>query len=165
MLNYLQKRGDVWHSQQSSHTPQIHSSQSHLWTARFKGGFGLSLPGVTFLLCDSDFGHSQVQNPLRTDSIKWVLKLLLTCCESRKIKYRHLPVHKNPPSTELFALITVLSVLPALIVSLWHIGDQKRKFVREALQLVCGVLFFPWLKPNPFQRSVLSLLCQGSGRS
>lgn len=57
--------------------------------------------------------------------MKQVIKLLLTFFrESRKIKYTHLPVHKNHSSnasiTELFMLITILSVLHALIVSLWH---------------------------------------------
>jgi len=65
--------------------------------------------------------------------MKQVLEPLLTFFhESRKIEYTHLPVNKDPSSnallTELFMLITILSVLHGLIVSQWHTVEKMQFF-------------------------------------
>lgn len=74
-------------------------------------------PGITLPLNKNDFSLFQVQNQMGTDSIKIILKLLLTFFhKSRNIKYTHLEGHKNHSSNA--------SLLHALIVSLWHTGEN-----------------------------------------
>lgn len=82
-------------------------------------GFVLSFPGITFPLNKNDFSFSQVPNLMRTDSMKQVLKLLLTFFhKSKKIKYTYLEGHKNHTSNA--------RILHALIVSLWNTGENMQ---------------------------------------
>lgn len=122
VLTYLQKCEDaVWinyylcSTYEQSSLLLLNTCWSHLWTAMFKDRLGLSFPTINCYLNNSDFRYSQVQNLFGTDSMKGVLKLLSTFFHGgRKVKHRTLPVHKNhssnAPITDLFMLITVLSV-------------------------------------------------------